>query len=403
MILAAGSMLAGCGGPTKAGIEARENARQRLDLVNADLGYDQANQAFEAGQFDKALREINTALQLYPASPKFHVLQGRIYLETHRLEKAIESFDAALERDSSYAEPHYYSGIVYQRWSDDEKSFEHYMTAYELESSSVAYLLAAGESLVALGRFDQARRLIKERLAYFEHNAALRYLLGQIALLQGDPQTAAKLYAEAWRFDPDDQMLLEELANAQLAAGLYGECLKSVKQLQGMSRERRPDLMHFEARCLTFMERLEEARNLYLELTRFRPTDPEVWIDLGTVAWELGDFHRLALCGARITALAPERYEGYMFKGINERHHDNLPEAITLLRQATTRTEETALPHLVLGRALEKTGDRQGALDAYAAAVRAEPDNVDARALFSQLTQDPQLATVPPPEPAGEE
>lgn len=397
LLLAIGSSLTGCG-PGTTGIKAREAARERLSFINAQFTYDQAMQAFEVGQFDHALRGINAAIELVPESADFYVLQGRIYLETHRLEKAIDSFTSALEHQSDFTDAHYFAGIVYQRWSDDDKAYEHYMAAYELEPSSIGYLLAAAESMIAMERLDQAKQLILSKLAYFEHNASLRHLLGQIALLQGDAATAAKLLAEAWRRNPDDQMLLEELAHAQSAAGMHAKCYKSVKQLQQMSREKRPDLIHLEARCLFSMERLIEARKVYLALTRLTPTDPEVWIELGTLAWELGDFHRLAQCGARVTALAPQRYEGYMLKGINERHRGDVRKASRLLRQATDRAGETALPYLVLGRTLEETGDREGALDAYTAGVRVEPDNANARVLLARLSRNEQVMTFQPQE-----
>ena len=400
--------LLGACGPTTAGLKARAEARERLALVNAVLGYDQAQQAFSVGDFDKALRAIGAALELSPEQSRYHVLQGRIYLETHRLDKAIESFDTAMERDEEAAEPHYYAGIVYQRWSDDAKAYEHYMAARELDGNAVGYLLAAGESLIALGHYEQTRRLIEAKLTYFEHNSALRHLLGQIALLQNDPAAAATLYADAWRFNPEDHMLLEDLAHAQYAAGMYEACLKSVKQLREMQPQKRAELLHFEARCLSFMERLEDARGIYLELVRQRPRDPEIWIDLGTVAWELGDFHRVALSGARINALAPDRYEGYLFKGINERHHGNREEAVALLREAADHSPDSALPHLVLGLTLEEVGDREGALGAYGKALRIDPQSADPDALFGgELNEDSQspdsrLVTVPPPQQPDE-
>jgi predicted Zn-dependent protease len=92
-----GAFLSGCGGPTKKGIEARNKARTRLNRVNAQLSYDQAMQAFEAGQFDRAEHELGIAIQLYPEWPEYRVLEGRIHLETHRLEQAIEAFEAALQ------------------------------------------------------------------------------------------------------------------------------------------------------------------------------------------------------------------------------------------------------------------------------------------------------------------
>ncbi len=398
LLAVVGSFLAGCGGPTKKGLEARATARARINLINAQLAYDQAMQAFEAGQFKKADNELKTAIQLHPEWAEYRVLEGRIHLETHRLEKAIESFQAALQLKPGYAEAHYYSGIVHQRWSDDAKAYDEYLAAHEMDPQSVGYLLAAAESMVALGQLDAATRLVEGKLDYFEHNSALRHLMARIAMLQGDSATAIRLYGEARRLDPEDDRLLEELARAQYAVGTYGDCYRSVKQLQETFDIGRPDLKLLEARCLAFMDRLSEARNLYLELTRLRPTNPDVWIELGSVAWELGDHHRMALCGARVTALAPDRYEGYMLKGINERHHGNLGEAAMFLREATERAGDAPLPYLVLGRVLEQTGDVQGALAAYAQAIRVQPDSADARALFSDLSERLELTAVEEPD-----
>jgi tetratricopeptide (TPR) repeat protein len=374
LLVVMGAFLSGCGGPTKKGLEARNKARLRLNRVNAQLGYDQAMQAFEAGQFEKATHELEMAIQLYPESAEYRVLEGRIHLETHRLEKAIESFEAALQLKPGFAEAHYYSGIVYQRWSDDAKAYDEYMAAYDMDQESVGYLLAAAESMVALEQFDGAKDLLEEKLDYFEHNAAMRHLLARIALLQENPTRAIELYSEARRLDPENDTLLEELVQALYEAGEYGECYRFVKQLQETAEHGRADLKLVEARCLAFMDRLSESRSLYLELSKQRPTNADVWIELGSVAWEIGDYHRMALCGARVTALAPDRYEGYMLKGINERHHGNLGEASMFLREAAERAGDSHLPYLVLGRVLEQTGDVQGALDAYAQAIRVRPD-----------------------------
>ncbi|MHC4429810.1 MAG: tetratricopeptide repeat protein [Planctomycetota bacterium] len=398
LLVVGGAFLCGCNGPTRKGLEARAKARARLDRVNAQLSYDQAMQAFEAGQFEKASHELRIAIRLNPEWAEYRVLEGRIHLETHRLEKAIESFEAALQLKPGDSDAHYYSGIVYQRWSDDDKAFDEYMAAYEMEPESVGYLLAAAESMVALGQFDAAKRLVEGKLDYFEHNSALRHLLAQIAMLQDDPEAAVGLYGEAYRLDPENETLLDELAQAQYTAGVHGDCYRSVKQLQEMSDAERPDLKLLEARCLTFMDRLPEARNLYMELTGLRPTDPDVWVELGSVAWELGDHHRMALCGARVTSLAPDRYEGFMLKGINERHHGNFAEAVRLLTEAIQRAGGAPLPYLILGRVLEQTGDAQGALDAYAEAMRVRPDSDHARMLFIELSERLELTTAEDPD-----
>jgi tetratricopeptide (TPR) repeat protein len=403
LLVFAGSCLWGCNGPTRAGLEARAAARERLNRVNARLAFDQARQAFEAGQFEQATHEVNTAMRLHPDWAEYRVLEGRIHLETHRLELAADSFEEALQLEPGNAQAHYYYGIVYQRWSEDEKAHDHYMAAYEMDPGNVGYLLAAAESMVALRQLDAAERLLKDKLAYFEHNAAMHHLLAQIAMLRGDPEAAADLYAQARRLNPENDTLLEELAQAQYEAGQFSECYRSVKELQETTSADRTDLQLLEARCLTFMDELAEARHLYLELTRLRPTDPEVWIELGSVAWELGDYHRMALCGARITALAPNRFEGYMLKGINERHHGNLSESVMYLKEAAERSDDVALPHLILGRVYEQLNQPQAAMEAYAAAALAEPESPEAKALFLDLSERLELVATQEPDTTGNE
>ncbi len=397
VVAAAG--LVGCGGPTKTGLEARKQARDRVDLVNAQLHYDQAYQAFETGQLDKALHQINQALQRYPKAPLYHVLQGRIYLETHRLESAIESFKGALDVDPEFAEAHYFSGIVFERWSDDKTAYDHYHSAYELDSASVKYLMPAAETLIAIGDLTGARAMVESKLVYFEHNAALRHLLGQIALLEGDPVRAVDLFTQPRLLNPDDDFLLEDLAWAQFDAGLFSKCHVSVKKLQGRSRDRadRTDLKLLEARCLAMMGRTNEARNLYLALTRSNASEPNGWIELGLLAWEAGDYPRVAVCGVRAVALAPDRYEGYMLRAINEREEGRLDEAATLLLEAANRAVDTAIPHLLLGKTLEELGNRDGALAAYGEAVRVDPESPEAQAMLNEFYETAQLSAAKEP------
>ncbi|MCI0364881.1 MAG: tetratricopeptide repeat protein [Phycisphaerales bacterium] len=397
-VLMVSTLLWGCNGPTKEGIKARSEAAQRMNFVSAQIHFDQARQAFNTGQFDRAIREITYAIQVNPKSAEYDVLKGRIYLETHKLEAAIESFNNALTKDAKLAEAHYYSGIVYQRWSNDEKAYESYSKAHEIEPANAQYMLASAESLITLGKIDEAWEMTELKLKYFEHNAALRQLQGQIALLQGDPARAAELLGQARLLNPDDDLLLEELMWAQFAGQKYGACHESAKQLQGRLKEERPDLFHLEARCLALMNRGPEAREHYLKLSRLRPADPTVWSELGALTWDLGDYRGLLECSTRLISLAPDRHEGYMLRGIYERHQGKSDDARKYFELASQRASDTALPHMLLGQLMEEAGDRSGAAVAYNKALSAEPDSDQARDLLSRLNG---VAAVPTNAPAN--
>jgi tetratricopeptide (TPR) repeat protein len=405
-LLAASSvLLIGCGGPTKAGIEARSEARDRMGLVNAQLSYDQAKRAFEVGQFDRALRDISHAIDRFPYAPAYHLLHGRILLETHRLERALGAFERAVEtaeeNDRGPGDPerlakaHYFAGIVFQRWSNHDDAHRRYLTAADLDESNAQYLMAAAESMIALGKYDAAHDLIEPRLAFFEHNAAMRHLLGHVALLRGDAHYASQLFARARLLNPDDPMLAEELAWSQYAAGKYAHCVETLQQLKRLSpagsHEQRLDLLHLEARCLMHLERNRDARTMYMELTRLSPADPDVWIELGALAWELGDHRRVAESAARAIALAPDRYEGYALRGIHAREQGRLEDAESAFRQATRRAPDSALPQLLLAQVLEQREQHKEALKLYGQVIRMFPNNREALMLFSQLSDSPAL------------
>ena len=66
-VLATGGLmfLAGCNGPTKAGKEARTAANDRMNLVSAQVSYDQARQLYETGQFERAQKELAVAINRF--------------------------------------------------------------------------------------------------------------------------------------------------------------------------------------------------------------------------------------------------------------------------------------------------------------------------------------------------
>lgn len=387
-LLGATLILTGCNGPGPHGKKMRTEAQARLDSMNAQITYKQAMQSFEVGRFDRALRNINAAIERYPEVPEYYVLQGRIFIETGRLESAIRSFEEAIALDEEFADAHYYAGIVYQRWADDEQAHTHYSRAFELEDTNPQYLLAAAESKIALGELDSAWNLLEENESYFENSAALHQLKGQIALMQGDPDLAVELYKRARLLNPEDSLLLEELAWAQFDARQYGDCQTTLHKLKQQFGEDRSELRHLEAQCFAAMGRTSEARNIYIELTRDEPNNADLWTELGLIAWDLGDYYRVDQCADKLMSLAPQRYEGFLFRAVKQRHDGNIDAAIEQLETAVELSMTNALPSLLLGNVYESSGQFERAHEAYQQALRVEPDNSEARILIARLEHD---------------
>ena len=149
----------------------------------------------------------------------------------------------------------------------------------------------------------------------------------------------------------------------------------------------RDDLRFLEARCLALLGRSVEARTLYLALTNTLAGDPALWSELGMLSWDLGDYRRVAQCGARLVNLAPERYEGYLLQGLNEQNKGNAAAATRLFNKAVERAPDSALPNIILGQSFEGLGNLHAARAAYADAVAVEPDNLAARELLDRANR----------------
>ena len=160
----------------------------------------------------------------------------------------------------------------------------------------------------------------------------------------------------------------------------------------------RSDITLLQARCLAMMGRGVEARELYVQLAKVRPTDAALWAELGTLAWELGDYRSLAQASTQMLAIAPDRYEGYLFRAVNERHKGNSEESVRLLREACQRSSGglgVALPFLMLGQVLEQQGDLEGARVAYNGAISADPNSPEAAAVLRRFNEGQQVTAVP--------
>ena len=134
---------AGCSGPTKRGIEARKAASARFDSIRSRVDFDQADQAFRAGDLITAKRHLEVAISKVDEDADYWVLLGRVYLENGSLGDASKSFDRAHEIDPLNADACYFQGIVDQRLDRANEAVEHYLAALEIAALAVHVATAA--------------------------------------------------------------------------------------------------------------------------------------------------------------------------------------------------------------------------------------------------------------------
>lgn len=394
VLLALPVVVAACA-PRTAGVEARREADERFRRTTSLVNYDQARQAFESGDLAKARKELDAAIARSEGEARYWCLYGRVELESKRLERAIEMFDAAIARDPKLAEAHYYRGIVHQRWSEADAAIADYLAATDADAEKLAYPLAAAELMVSERRLGDARALLQSKLAYFEHNAALHELLGDVASLEGDMASAARSYERALVIAPDAPLLSEKVVGAYFGAGEWQRSLDAARRMRegavrsagGVRAEIPNDVLRHEGRSLAMLGRMAEAKSVFADETRHYPEDAEAWRDYATACLATGDTTRAEAAAERVVALSADDFRGYMLRGFVADRAGRADEAVRWHRLSVARAAGDLDARVALGLALRAAGRRAESLEILGAALKDDPASTVARKAFADASE----------------
>lgn len=382
------SVLAGCnyshGTYTKGELNA---AKQRMSSLKAATEWDMGRQAFLGGDLEKAVKAVNRSLALNPNVPKSHVLKGRILAEMGDLEGALVCFAEATKLDEKNTDAQYYTGVVNERLSRPDRAYTNYAKAAELDPQNAQYVVAASEMLIDTNRLEEAEQFLQTRKSRFENNAGVRQTLGHIAMMKQDHKLAAEYFQEAKLLAPDDAAIVEDLVRAQISIERYADAEYNLnKLLKQETYKTRRDLMHMRGRCLVKLDRMLDAREVYIKLTSGSEgtADTEAWIGLGNVSYMLKDNARLKVAASRVIAMDPSRPDGYTLRALHQRRTADLKGASENLQKAISiRSDAETL--LLLAVVQDELNQPNDARESVRQALAMEPNNPTAQQLLSTI------------------
>jgi tetratricopeptide (TPR) repeat protein len=371
-LLAAAALAAGCGEAAHSQ-QVRREARDRYDRAGAQISYDQARQAFQSGQFQEALDQVDRAIARFPKEASYQLLRGRILHEMTRVEEAHRSFASAAELDPRKPEPHYFMGIIHQRWREHDRALASYAAAAKLDETKLHFVAAEVEMLTVLGRHEDAHARIASIERRFEFSPVLDRLRADVHKVRGDHAACADALERAALRETSSPELLEELAFARYSKGDWAGSLAVLDDPALDGAEGRPDMVRLRARNLILLGRPGEARDALLAV-RGQP-DPEgrTALLLGHAAWRLGEWARLRQCGEDLVRLQPRTADGYLFIGAAEGGMGRLGESLAMFEQALMcEPDRDVCRRMVFAAAARVGGPADECAEAAAGAVRAD-------------------------------
>jgi Flp pilus assembly protein TadD len=382
-------VLAGChSGNGQFTTAEKSEAQQKMAMLKSGTQWQMAQQQFLAGDLDKSLKTVDNSLALNPQVAKSHVLRGRIMLEKSRLEEARNEFLIAEKLDPQFVEAQYYLGIVHERVNEPEEAIVRYKKAMELDPANAQYVVAAAEMYISQNKLDDAEQLLIDQRKHLQYNPAIRQTQGHIAMLRGDPKRAAILLHEALLLAPGDEPISEDLAEAQIDCGQFADAEVLLSRLLDKDENKnRRDLKSMQAHCLIQLNRTLEARAVLQELTGDKEgaADVRAWTDLGNVAATLHDKANLRAAMQRVTAIAPDKPDGYMLRAMYCRQDNRLEDALTASDQAISKAPKCASPYVLKAMILQDMDRVSQARATLIQAQQFDPKNQQVQAYLAAI------------------
>ncbi|MFG0245674.1 MAG: tetratricopeptide repeat protein [Phycisphaerales bacterium JB052] len=388
--------LAGCSGQGNYTREGVSMAKERMSFLKSATEWELARQAFLAGDLEKALRKVDVSLEINDTVVKSHVLKGRILIEMGNIGNALESLQTAVTLDPGEPDAHYYLGIVYERISEPELAREHFEIACEYDDYNPSYAVAAAEMMIDLNRIDDAKGYLSS-IPMSANNAGIRQTLGHIALIEGEPEAAVKLFEQARLLAPDDSGIAEDLLHAQIQAGAWREAERSVAVLLKKPENKdREDLRILHAKTLMNTGRPVEARSIYQSMVSRDEgrSDVDAWVGLANASYMVGDLRTVRKAASRIVSLSPDSHDGFMLYAMYHREQGDFKSALSSIETAISKQPKSADMFAFRAMILGDMGRSQDALESITYAAKLEPRNPQYARMLTDFTRGA-YATVP--------
>ncbi len=238
-----------------------------LPVPQALHHYYMAQSYVASAAYNRALYEIEQALQLDPTNPRFYLLQMKVFLQQDRSSEAAKAAFIALERSRDtirdvlsmsdefylpeakavYAKviemgsrevlPYLGLGNIALHSGDHQEAEEWFRHAQTISPDHPAVLLAWGRLMAARGNAGEAKDFLERSRAKGEESATLHGELGQVYAALGMWDKAAEAYQDALRLRRTRHDWRLHLARAYHHLGNMREAERKYREVLALSHD----------------------------------------------------------------------------------------------------------------------------------------------------------------------
>ena len=386
------------------------------------------------GKTTKAIEVLDRALALRPNDADTCTNLGNaLLLKPNRsaedTKKAVSLFEKAAQIAPNSAEAQYNLGYALSRVAQYERAATVYRRALAINPKDGRSWTNLGFALVQLGKTGPAMDALKSAVTYAPQEGATWATLGTMQLASGDRKGAVSSLENARKLDPKNKEVLLSLGRAYDATGRYTDAVtaygaaadiaeatpdarkdatprynqgvalaqagKLTDALAAYDKAIALDPRYYDAVVnsgfiLFRQKKTDEAIDRFKAAIKINNQIPLAWTNLAAACEAKENWGGAVFAWRRVAALEPKRYEYHFYMANDLVKMKRYGDAITAYKQTAEGWPTLAEPYVELGKVYELRGSQETdaaekskwaaqALNAYAEALRREPDNADAR------------------------
>lgn len=408
LAFAAVGLLAGCE-TGKKHVTIKKEQTDRWNLTRIAVMYQLAKQQYEVGDYEKCKQTLADCARMDTPFAGIHTLSAKVDIEKGSLEPAATSLAEAIRINQADPEPYYLMGVIYQRWQKPEVAADFYAKAFEKKPGDPLYLLAIVEMKITLGQLDDAKKLLQDKLIYFEQTAAIRVALARIASLQGEKDDACKYYRDAVMLMPEDQAVRQSYAEALFDAGKYADAASIFEDLKSRSEapaptaaaksnpedsakpepEDKQNILVLLAQCYLELHRPFDARNTFQEITREHPDNVEAFIGLSRACISTNELSVALAAAKKVSRMEPQNVQAMILAGLTQQKMGRWTDSQTTLESALQLSPENGTVLCMLGLTAQHLDKQDEAATYFRKALDVNPNDTWAGELLAGVKTTP--------------
>jgi tetratricopeptide (TPR) repeat protein len=179
-----------------------QNQTGKNNMDTADEKIKKANDFRLKGEVEKAVKEIQEAVEISPNDSELRVILGSYYINIYGCEKAITEFEKAITLNPKNAQGYIALGGCWEQLGNKTKNLQYVKEAVRISPDNLRYQVNLGLAYDSLNDMKQARETILKVLEISPNYAYALYQMGDFELSDKNITKAMEYFEKASKAKP---------------------------------------------------------------------------------------------------------------------------------------------------------------------------------------------------------